>query len=588
MFEIKGKDFLLNGKKVNVYSGVMHYFRMQPEYWEDRLTKLKLCGFNTVETYMCWNLHEPKKGVYDFEGMLDIERYIEIAGKVGLNVIVRPGPYICAEWDFGGLPPWLLADRNIRLRCNNELFKKHVEDWYAVMFDKIRPHLESNGGNVIMMQVENEYGSFGNDYEYLEFVKELFAKYNMDVLLFTSDGNWCNMLSGGSLPSLYKVLNFGSNAKGAFGALDGFQKDMPLFCGEFWCGWFDHWGEKHHTRNSTSVVKEIEDFIAQDANFNVYMFYGGTNFGFWAGSNFERGKINPTTTSYDYCAFLTEWGDYTPAYHAVREVMHKVQGLEMLPLVESPKMQNIGVVKMTESAKLFDNLSKIGTKFRSATPESMEYFGQNYGFIYYETKIKGKYQMQPLKINGVHDIAHIYVDDKKVAVFDRNKKTNLLGMNKHQMFIGGVDGEKKIGILVDAMGRINYGEKLEDRKGIESVIFGKQVMFGYDVYCLPMDNLDKLEFTNQMANNEPVFVRGTFKANSKDECFVHMDNFGKGNVWINGYNIGRYWTKKGPQKALYIPGSLLNTDKENEIIIFDIEGYKNAEVVIDGKPDLGK
>lgn len=588
MFEIKGKDFLLNGKKVNVYSGVMHYFRMQPEYWEDRLTKLKLCGFNTVETYMCWNLHEPKKGVYDFEGMLDIERYIEIAGKVGLNVIVRPGPYICAEWDFGGLPPWLLADRNIRLRCNNELFKKHVEDWYAVMFDKIRPHLESNGGNVIMMQVENEYGSFGNDYEYLEFVKELFAKYNMDVLLFTSDGNWCNMLSGGSLPSLYKVLNFGSNAKGAFGALDGFQKDMPLFCGEFWCGWFDHWGEKHHTRNSTSVVKEIEDFIAQDANFNVYMFYGGTNFGFWAGSNFERGKINPTTTSYDYCAFLTEWGDYTPAYHAVREVMHKVQGLEMLPLVESPKMQNIGVVKMTESAKLFDNLSKIGTKFRSATPESMEYFGQNYGFIYYETKIKGKYQMQPLKINGVHDIAHIYVDDKKVAVFDRNKKTNLLGMSKHQMFIGGVDGEKKIGILVDAMGRINYGEKLEDRKGIESVIFGKQIMFGYDVYCLPMDNLDKLEFTNQMANNEPVFVRGTFKANSKDECFVHMDNFGKGNVWINGYNIGRYWTKKGPQKALYIPGSLLNTDKENEIIIFDIEGYKNAEVVIDGKPDLGK
>ncbi len=588
MFEIKGKDFLLNGKKVNVYSGVMHYFRMQPEYWEDRLTKLKLCGFNTVETYMCWNLHEPKKGVYDFEGMLDIERYIEIAGKVGLNVIVRPGPYICAEWDFGGLPPWLLADRNIRLRCNNELFKKHVEDWYAVMFDKIRPHLESNGGNVIMMQVENEYGSFGNDYEYLEFVKELFAKYNMDVLLFTSDGNWCNMLSGGSLPSLYKVLNFGSNAKGAFGALDGFQKDMPLFCGEFWCGWFDHWGEKHHTRNSTSVVKEIEDFIAQDANFNVYMFYGGTNFGFWAGSNFERGKINPTTTSYDYCAFLTEWGDYTPAYHAVREVMHKVQGLEMLPLVDRPKMQNIGVVKMTESAKLFDNLSKIGTKFRSATPESMEYFGQNYGFIYYETKIKGKYQMQPLKINGVHDIAHIYVDDKKVAVFDRNKKTNLLGMNKHQMFIGGVDGEKKIGILVDAMGRINYGEKLEDRKGIESVIFGKQIMFGYDVYCLPMDNLDKLEFTNQMANNEPVFVRGTFKANSKDECFVHMDNFGKGNVWINGYNIGRYWTKKGPQKALYIPGSLLNTDKENEIIIFDIEGYKNAEVVIDGKPDLGK
>lgn len=588
MFEIKGKDFLLNGKKMNVYSGVIHYFRMLPEYWKDRLTKLKLCGFNTVETYMCWNLHEPKKGVYDFEGMLDIELFIEIAKQVGLYVIVRPGPYICAEWDFGGLPAWLLADRNIRLRCNNELFKKHVEDWYAVMFDKIRPHLECNGGNVIMMQVENEYGSFGNDYEYLEFIKNLFAKYNMDVLLFTSDGNWCNMLSGGSLPSLYKVLNFGSNAKGAFGALDGFQQDMPLFCGEFWCGWFDHWGEKHHTRNSLSVVKEIEDFIAQDANFNVYMFYGGTNFNFWAGSNYAFGKIQPTTTSYDYCAFLTEWGEYTPAYHAVRKVMHQIQGLEMPPLIDSPKTQNIGVVKMTESAKLFDNLSKIGTKFRSATPESMEKFGQNFGYIYYETKLKGRYNGQILKIKGVHDIAHIYVDDKKVAVFDRNKKRNLLGINKHQLLLSGIDGEKKIGILVDAMGRINYGEKLEDRKGIESVIFGKQIMFGYDVYCLPMDNLDKLEFTSQMTNNEPVFLRGTFKANSKAECFVHMNNFGKGNVWINGFNIGRYWTKKGPQKALYIPGCLLHTDKENEIVIFDIAGYKNAEVIIDSKPDLGK
>lgn len=587
MFEIKGKDFLLNGKKINIYSGAMHYFRTLPEYWEDRLTKIKLCGFNTVETYTCWNLHEPQKGVYNFEGMLDVERFIEIAKKVGLYVIVRPGPYICAEWDCGGLPPWLLADRNVRLRCNNPVYKKHVEDWFAVLFDKIRPHLESNGGNVLMMQVENEYGSYANDYEYLNFIKDLYAKFDMNVMLFTADGDWCNMLSGGSVDGLYKMLNFGSNAKGAFKALDGFQENMPLFCGEFWCGWFDHWGEKHHTRKSTAVVGEINDFLAQDANFNVYMFHGGTNFDFWAGSNYAGGKIQPTVTSYDYCAFLTEWGDYTPAYHAVREVMHKAQGLEKAQLPAPPKMQNIGTVKLTERAKLFDNLSKIGTKYRCATPESMEYFGQNYGFIYYETKLKGKYSMQPLKINDVHDIAHVYVDDKKVAVLDRNNKRNLLGMNKHQLLIGGVDGEKKIGVLVDSMGRINYGEELEDRKGISSMIFGKQYMFGYDVYCLPMNNLQNLEFKKQEASGEPIFLRGTFKANDNGECFVHMNNFAKGNVWINGFNIGRYWTKKGPQKALYIPGSLLYTDKENEIIIFDIEGSASGEVVIDSKPDLG-
>ena len=330
MFEIKGKDFLLNGNKINIYSGAMHYFRTLPEYWEDRLTKIKLCGFNTVETYTCWNLHEPKKGVYNFDGMLDLERFIQIAQKVGLYVIVRPGPYICAEWDFGGLPAWLLADRNLRLRCNNEIYKQHVEDWFAVLFAKIKPYLEANGGNVIMMQVENEYGSYGNDTEYLEWVKSLYAKFEMDVMLFTADGNWCNMLSGGSVDGVYKVLNFGSNAKGAFGALNGYQEDMPLFCGEFWCGWFDHWGEKHHTRGSMSVVNEIKDFLSMDANFNVYMFHGGTNFDFWAGSNYDKNKIHPTITSYDYCAFLTEWGDYTPAYHAVRDVMHTHLGLEKL------------------------------------------------------------------------------------------------------------------------------------------------------------------------------------------------------------------------------------------------------------------
>ena len=323
-----------------------------------------------------------------------------------------------------------------------------------------------------------------------------------------------------------------------------------------------------------------------DANFNVYMFHGGTNFGFWAGSNFDKGKIHPTITSYDYCAFLTEWGDYTPAYHAVRKVMLEAQGLSEEPLPASPKLQTIGEITLQESAKLSDNLSKIGTKYRCATPESMEYFGQNFGYIYYETKLKGKYNMGPLYIEGVHDIAHVYIDDKKVAVMDRNNQKSIFG-TKHKLLMSGVDGEKKISVFVDCMGRINYGTNMEDRKGLERIVFGKQILFGYDVYCLPMDNLDKLEFKKQVENLEQVFLRGTFKATSKEDCFVHLDNFSKGNVWINGFNLGRYWTKKGPQKALYLPGAILNTDKDNEIIIFDIEGFKNNKVVIDNKPDLG-
>lgn len=585
MFEIKGKDFLLNGKKINIYSGAMHYFRTLPEYWEDRLTKIKLCGFNTVETYTCWNLHEPKKGEFHFEGLLDIQRFIETAQKVGLYVIVRPGPYICAEWDFGGLPAWLLADRNVRLRCNNELYKQHVADWFSVLFAKIRPYLESNGGNVIMMQVENEYGSYGDDFEYTGFIKDLYKKLDMDVMLFTADGNWCNMLSGGAVDGVYKVLNFGSGAKNAFSVLNGVQDNMPLFCGEFWCGWFDHWGEKHHTRGSMSVVGEIKDFLSQDANFNVYMFHGGTNFDFWAGSNYAFGKIQPTITSYDYCAFLTEWGDYTPAYHAVRKVMLEAQGLPALPLPESPRLQSVGKVTLSECAKLMENLSKIGTKHRCATPESMEYFGQNYGLIYYETQLKGKYIMQPLYVEGVHDIAHVYIDGVKAAVFDRTKRKPLFGA-KHKLLLKGTDGSKKIGVLVDSFGRINYGTEMEDRKGIERIVYGKQTLFGYDVYCLPLDNLQNLEYSSNVVSSEPVFLRGKFHTNSKDDCFVHMNNFGKGSVWINGFNIGRYWTKKGPQKALYIPGSLLK-DGENEIVVFDIDGFRDNSVVIDNKPDLG-
>ena len=597
MLEIKNKKFYMDSKPFDIYSGAMHYFRTVPEYWEDRLTKLKAAGFNTVETYVCWNLHEKKPGEFDFSGILDIEKYLEIAQKVGLYAIVRPGPYICAEWDFGGLPAWLLKDKNMQIRCMYPDYLKCVERFYKELLPRLVPHLQSNGGNIIAMQVENEYGSYGNDKDYLRYVEKLTRDCGIDCLLFTSDGNTNNMISGGSLPDIYKVLNFGSRSRTAFNVLKGFENDGPNMCGEFWCGWFDHWRDKHHTRNSLEIVNEIKGFIDNDASFNMYMFHGGTNFGFTAGANQNQGHgYEPTVTSYDYCAMLTEWGDYTPAYHAVRKLLCEKQGIEPPELPESPKLQSIGKVELTEAASLFENLDNIGEKHHVPVPEGMEYFGQNFGLIYYETTLKGKYNASPMYVKNVHDFAEVYFDGEKKTSIDRTLytvegKTTLKDVifkkkkgESSPFLMPALSGERKIGVLVDTMGRVNYGENMLDRKGISDIYLGIQRLMGYDVWTLPLDNLDKLKYSSSVKKDEPVFLKGSFKTDSKADCFIHLDGFNRGCVYINGFNLGRFW-KVGPQKSLYIPGTLLKD--ENEIIVFNIGGYSKPTVSITDKHNLG-
>lgn len=597
MLEIKSKKFYMDSKPFDIYSGAMHYFRTVPEYWEDRLTKLKAAGFNTVETYVCWNLHEKKPGEFDFSGILDIEKYLEIAQKVGLYAIVRPGPYICAEWDFGGLPAWLLKDKNMQIRCMYPDYLKCVERFYKELLPRLVPHLESHGGNIIAMQVENEYGSYGNDKDYLRYVEKLTRDCGIDCLLFTSDENTNNMISGGSLPDIYKVLNFGSRSRTAFNVLKGFENDGPNMCGEFWCGWFDHWRDKHHTRNSLEIVNEIKGFIDNGASFNIYMFHGGTNFGFTAGANHNQGHgYEPTVTSYDYCAMLTEWGDYTPAYHAVRKLLCEKQGIEPPELPESPKLQSIGRVELTETASLFENLDNIGEKHHVPVPEGMEYFGQNFGLIYYETTLKGKYNASPMYVKNVHDFAEVYFDGEKKTSIDRTLysvegKTTLKDVifkkkkgESSPFLMPALSGERKIGVLVDTMGRVNYGGNMLDRKGISDIYLGIQRLMNYDVWTLPLDNLDKLKYSSSVKKDEPVFLKGSFKTDSKADCFIHLDGFNRGCVYINGFNLGRFW-KVGPQKSLYIPGTLLKD--ENEIIVFNIGGYSKPTVSITDKHNLG-
>lgn len=575
MLTYKGKDFYLDGEKLKIYSGAIHYFRTVPEYWEDRLLKLKAAGFNTVETYTCWNLHEKKPGEFDFDGILDIVKFIETAKEIGLYAIVRPGPYICAEWDFGGLPAWLLKDRNMRVRCMYKPYLDAVSNYYHELLPRLLPLCHENGGNIIAMQVENEYGSYGNDKEYLKFIAELMRDCGVKELLFTSDGPQDDMLSGGTLPDILKVANFGSRASASFRKLKEYQGfKAPSMCGEFWNGWFDHFGEKHHHRASAPVVSELKNMLRSGASFNFYMFHGGTNFGFTAGANHEK-CYQPTITSYDDDALLNEWGGYTDKYYAVRKELLSAQSLPETELPQEPLRQTVGDIKLTKYAAFIDNIEVLGEKHESVSPESMEHFGQNFGFICYHHHLVGKYGGK-LYLDGLADRAYVFVNKEYKGVIYRNDKKQCIDLH-------GLSGENDIDILVEAMGRVNYGPHLLDRKGVDQIRINYQVLSHWDIYTLPLDNIDKLRYTDTKGLDTPTFMRGTFKTTSRGDCFVHTAGLKKGYIFINGFCLGRYWDI-GPQESLYIPGTILKD--ENEIVVLELENSLKTTVRIDDKHNI--
>ncbi len=577
------KNFLLDGKPYTIISGAIHYFRTVPEYWEDRLLKLKACGFNTVETYTCWNLHERREGEFDFSGILDIERFISIAEELDLNVIIRPGPYICAEWEFGGLPSWLLTYEGLALRCNDLLFFEKVTPYYRELFRRIRPHLASNGGRVFMMQVENEYGSYGDDKEYLRKTLALFREHGMDCLLFTSDGTNPSMLSGGTLPELLAVANFGSAPKDKLAKLHDFKPNQPLMCGEFWCGWFSHWYEQAHSHKPEEVAAMIDEFFEANSSFNFYMFHGGTNFGFLNGANHMGGTYQPTITSYDYCAPLSEAGDMTITYEAVKRCIEKNTGVKAPDLgVADTKKQAYGKIKLDKSAQLLDNIKNLATPVFAPYPQTMEQLGQDFGYILYESEIEGPLEEQELEFTQLHDRAHIFINGKLVGLRERSRR-------KDSVPIEIPKGEKiKLQILVENMGRVNYGPKLFDRKGIVGGIrTGARFHFGWQHYCLPMEDLASLEWQTAAASGTPAFYKGTLNISGTPcDTFVKLDNFEKGIVIINGFNLGRYYNSAGPQKTLYVPAPILR-DGENEVIVFESDICKTPEIEFVSTPELG-
>jgi beta-galactosidase len=563
-FAVQGDQFLLNGKPFRIMSGEMHYPRVPRAYWADRFAKMKAMGLNTLCTYVFWNAHELKPGEFTFEGNLDLAEYIREAQKAGLYVIVRPGPYVCSEWDFGGLPSWLLREPDIKLRCSDPRYMAAARRYIEHLGKELKGLQISEGGPVILVQLENEYGSYGNDKQYLRDLRDILRGAGFTVPLFTSDGGAQYLLESGTLPEITPVVNFGGGAEGEFGALTAFRQNIPLMCGEYWCGWFTHWSDSLWGRSdATKQVKELEWMLTTGKSFNLYMFHGGTNFGFTAGSNYAK-LFEPDVTSYDYDAPVDEAGRPTPKYHIFRDLLQKqAYNGKKLPDVPRPlPMIEIPSITLTEQAGL---LASLPAPIHMVQPQPMESFGQAHGLVLYRTKMIGP-RSGKLVITELHDYASVYVNGKLIGRIDRMRGENMIEIPK-----GVADGDATLDILVEAMGRVNFGDRLVDRKGItERVTLAGVTLMNWDAYPVPMDAafLATLRFAPGAAA-APGFFRGTFDLTTVGDTYLDMKGWKKGLVWINGHNLGRFWDA-GPQERLFVPGCWLTKGK-NEILVFDID-----------------
>ena len=581
----KNGKLMLDGKVFRIFSGAMHYFRIHPDLWKDRLEKLKACGLNTVETYVPWNLHEPTQGKFNFSGFCDIERYIKIAGELGLRVIVRPGPYICSEWDFGGLPSWLLNLEGVRLRCNNKPYLMAVERFYNELLPRVKALQSSNGGPVIAMQIENEYGSYGNDKEYLLCLKKIMEDNGINAMFFTSDGGTDLMLEGGTLDTIWKTVNFGTEAETNLNCLRKHQADLPLMCTEFWGGQGIKWGVSHRLRDPKNVGKCLREILDAGSHLNIYMFHGGTNFGFMNGAFLLSSKnYQPFVTSYDTDALLDEAGDPTQKYYEFRKIIAEYNpDFNPETPVPSPSFKHAyGEVKLSGCAPLFRNLDKISDGcYKSATPDTMETFGQDYGFILYRTRIAGPKDNIKLSVCEPRDRAMVFIDGVPIAAFYRNDEI-------HETTLSVPAEGVTLDILVENMGRINFGPFLEDnRKGISvGVKINYQYHFGWEIYTLPLKDLSKLNYSKiEKDCSYPAFFRGEFDVDKTADTFLKLPFGNKGVCWINGFNLGRYWNSSGPQFTLYVPAPLLKKGR-NRIEIFELEMFNEYSVYFTDKAEL--
>ncbi|XP_037534034.1 beta-galactosidase-1-like protein 2 [Nematolebias whitei] len=581
-------QFTLEGKPFRILGGSIHYFRVPRAYWEDRLLKLKACGLNTVTTYVPWNLHEPERGVFDFQDELDLEAYLRVAANLGLWVILRPGPYICAEWDLGGLPSWLLQDQNMKLRTTYPGFTDAVSSYFDELLKRVAPLQYSHGGPIIAVQVENEYGVYATDDMYVPFIKESLLSRGITELLLTSDDKKGLQVRG--VTGVLVAINFQKLDSKAIQYLDGIQPQKPKLVMEYWSGWFDLWGELHHVYNAEDMSQVVTEILRLDMSINLYMFHGGTNFGFMNGAlAFGLPVPKPMVTSYDYDAPLSEAGDYTTKYHLLRNVFSRYHSQ---PLPELPSSQNRRAyqpVMVQQHLSLWNSLQFTEKPQKSEWPVNMENLlvnnnnGQSYGYTLYETAISRGGTLNAR--NNVRDRALVFVDKHFIGVLDYKVQELAITDEKER---------RTLSLLVENWGRVNYGKTLdEQRKGI----IGDIELNTHPLRDFVIHSLDlKPGFLNRLVTSGhwatlrqrpsfPAFFQAKLHVNSSPkDTFIKLPGWSKGVVFVNGRNLGRYWFV-GPQQTLYLPGPWLHRG-DNQIVVFE-EQETDGKIQFTITPDYG-
>jgi len=579
-FIIGANDFLLNGEPFRVLSGALHYFRVHPEHWADRIEKAKMMGLNTIETYVPWNEHSPTRGEFRTPAQLDLARFLDLVKAAGMYAIVRPGPYICAEWTDGGLPGWLTADTSVKLRTNDPAYMEPVREYLASVYGIVGPRQLQHGGPVILVQVENEYGAYGSDKDYLRELTALTRTHGIDVPLTSVDQPTDEMLSNGSIDGLHRTGSFGSRANARLATLRQHQPTGPLMCSEFWCGWFDQWGAPHRATSAEDSARELAELLDAGASVNIYMFHGGTNFGFTSGAD-DKGTYRPTTTSYDYGAPLAEDGTPTEKYWRFRDVLAKygsVPAERPAERSDSPAFE----VALERSISLWEAPLPARTYF-DQLPVSTD-FGWERGFAVYSTTIDGG---GLLTFEEVRDRAQVFLNGTPVGVLNRDHHERMLALP--------ADARGELTLLLENLGGVNYGPRIGEAKGLigPATLNGKPLA-AWSAGGLMLEDLPAIRTALQNDGNVvdastplcgPVFASGTLDLPAATDLHLDTSLWGKGTVLINGFNLGRYWSR-GPQGTLYVPAPVLRAGK-NEIIVFETVGGTAAVLQFLARPELG-
>ena len=589
-FTVGNKAFLLNGEPFIVKAAEVHYPRMPRPYWDHRIKMCKSLGMNTLCIYVFWNIHEQREGEFDFSGNNDVAEFCRLAQKNGMYVIVRPGPYVCAEWEMGGLPWWLLKKKDIRLREQDPYFMERVRIFEKKVGEQLAPLTIQNGGPIIMIQVENEYGSYGEDKPYISAIRDcLRGIYGDKIALFQCD--WASNFEKNGLDNLVWTMNFGTGANidQQFKRLGELRPDAPKMCSEFWSGWFDKWGANHETRPAEEMVDGMDEMLSKGISFSLYMTHGGTSFGHWAGANSPG--FAPDVTSYDYDAPINEYGQPTEKFFKLREMMQKFSA-QKLPSVPRAPMPIISIPKF--ELKEFIPLPLAIKKTEKGALKTFEEMDMGWGTMVYSTTMP-EIPVKSVLTGDFHDYAQVFINDQYIGKIDRVR-------NERSLAIPPVKKGDVLTILVEGMGRINFGRAIKDFKGIVGdVVFaaevdGTEITWKPQVWqnaIIPDDyEIAKEVFDKGLVNENQLmgkigYYRGSFNLKKVGDTFLNMEQFGKGQVYVNGYAVGRFWNI-GPQQTLYVPGCWLKKG-QNEVIVLDVVGPSGAPCLFaQDHPELDK